>query len=175
MVKIGIISDSHDNQITLMEACHIFIDRKVSYIFHCGDFISPFSLQHLFKTEIPLRLVLGNNDGEKTILHKLINEQKDCILEDILLTTEIESRKIAMTHGHISTVLNTVLDSGYYDIVLSGHNHNKSVKKLDNGTLHINPGELGGWLRHEATMAILDLKQLTTEFITLESLKKMGY
>ncbi|MHA1330020.1 MAG: metallophosphoesterase, partial [Candidatus Hodarchaeales archaeon] len=150
MVKIGIISDSHDNQITLAEAVEIFVDSKVEYIFHCGDFISPFSLKHLFKTGIPLRLVFGNNDGEKIVIRKLVSEQKDCILDDILLTTEINGKKIAMTHGHITTVLDSVLNSGFYDVVFSGHNHNKSIEKLDNGTLHVNPGESGGWLRHDA-------------------------
>ena len=118
MVKIGIISDTHDNQFALRNAIKIFLQESVEYIFHCGDLIAPFSLQPLFETKLPLRLVFGNNDGEHRRIIEMVNEYENGILEEILLLDEISGKKIAMTHGHHQTVLQSILESGFYDLSL---------------------------------------------------------
>jgi putative phosphoesterase len=171
MTKIGIISDTHDNQIAILNALKVFKEQKVNIIFHCGDFIAPFSVKKLF--ELPLRMVFGNNDGEKRIIRQLVEKEKDCVLEDILIIEELEGRKIAMTHGHHKHVLETVLNSGSYDIVISGHNHEKMSKIYQNGTLHINPGEGGGWVKGFASTVVLDLDSMKPSFFDIWQYNKI--
>jgi putative phosphoesterase len=168
MMKIGIIADTHDNQHAIKKAITIFQEEQVNYIFHCGDFIAPFSVKALFKAEIPLRLCFGNNDGEKRIIRKLVSKQESCELGEIVLLEEIKGTQIAMTHGHHSDILTMALSSGNFDVVLSGHIHKKINEKLPNGTLHLNPGEGGGWLTGAPSLAILILDTLEVTFIDIK-------
>ncbi|MFX0182273.1 MAG: metallophosphoesterase [Candidatus Hodarchaeota archaeon] len=165
MTKIGIISDTHDNQIAIREAIKVFDEQNVSIIFHCGDFIAPFSVKKLL--EYPLRMVFGNNDGEKRIIRRMASNEKNCLLEEVILIEEIEGKKIAMTHGHYNNILESALYSCSYDIVLSGHNHERMSETLPNGTLHVNPGEGGGWLKGSASVAVLDLESMNTTFFDI--------
>jgi len=173
MVKIGIISDTHDNQFAIKNAVKIFLQESVEYIFHCGDIIAPFSLLPLFETKLPLRLVFGNNDGERLRAIEMVNEYAEGILEEILLLEEISGKKIAMTHGHHKTVLKSILESGIYDIILSGHDHQKKREIQPNGSLHINPGEAGGWIKKQATIATIDLTNLDVKFLEINFEKEL--
>ena len=167
MMKIGIIADTHDNQHVIKNAITIFQEENVDYIFHCGDFIAPFSVKAFFKADIPLRLCFGNNDGEKRMIRDLVTTQENCLLGEIMLLDYIGGKKIAMTHGHHSNILNMALTSGNFDVVLSGHFHRKEMEKLANGTLHINPGEGGGWLTESPSLVILNLDTLETKFVDI--------
>ena len=60
---IGIISDTHENEEAMKKATAIFKQRKVDFVVHCGDIVSPPVLDN-FK-ELKMKLVFGNNDGEK--------------------------------------------------------------------------------------------------------------
>jgi putative phosphoesterase len=168
MTKIGIISDTHDNQNAIKKALTIFNQEQVEYIFHCGDFIAPFSVKPFLESNLPVRLCFGNNDGEKVRIKQLATSQENCLLDEIILLEEINGKKIAMTHGHYPNVLDMALTSGRFDIVLSGHLHMKEIKKLSNGTLHINPGEGGGWTSSTPSLAILDLETLDNMFMEIK-------
>lgn len=165
MTIIGILSDTHDNMIAIKKAMEVFKTHKVEKLFHAGDFVAPFALIPCF--EFPCRLVLGNNDGEIRMLRRQVNGQDDCILEEVLLIEELDGKRIAMTHGHHSQVLNTILTSGSYDIVISGHTHQPTNEILSNQTLHVNPGEAGGWIGGAASVGILDVDSLDLEFVEI--------
>ena len=71
-MKIGIISDTHDDIHNVQNAIEIFREEKVDWIIHVGDFIFPGVIDEFkkLKDELPLSRmigVLGNNDGEKLI------------------------------------------------------------------------------------------------------------
>ncbi len=166
MVRIGILSDSHDNMRALERALTIFSEKKVDYVFHCGDFVAPFAVKKLLSFEKLIFAVFGNNDGEKRIIRTLFNQQTQKIAEHTLFA-EINGKKIAMTHGHIEGLVDSLINSKKYDIVLSGHTHQKMQQTTD-GVLHVNPGETCGWVTGTATIAIIDLTDLKTEFIEFE-------
>ncbi|HCL90984.1 MAG TPA: YfcE family phosphodiesterase, partial [Candidatus Atribacteria bacterium] len=42
-MKIGIISDTHDNLPKIKKAVGIFNREKVELVLHAGDFVSPFT------------------------------------------------------------------------------------------------------------------------------------
>src|SRR5215213_7004454 len=74
-MKIGIISDTHDDIDNVQNAIEIFREERVECIIHAGDFIFPGVIDEFkkLKDELPLSSiigVLGNNDGEKLILLK---------------------------------------------------------------------------------------------------------
>ncbi|MFW9854395.1 MAG: metallophosphoesterase [Candidatus Thorarchaeota archaeon] len=163
MTIIGILSDTHDNLIAIKRAVEVFKAHDVEMVFHAGDFVAPFALLPLF--EFPCRLVLGNNDGEIRLLRKRVKEHSDSVLEGVLLIEEINGKRIALTHGHHTQVFTTILTSGSFDVVISGHTHQQKDEVLSNQTLHINPGEGGGWISGRASVAILDLTSLERKFI----------
>lgn len=66
-MRIGVISDSHDDIINVRQAIKIFNRYDVDYVIHAGDYIFPgivLEFKNLNKN-IKLVGVFGNNDGEK--------------------------------------------------------------------------------------------------------------
>jgi putative phosphoesterase len=61
-------------------------------------------------------------------------------------------RKILVVHD----ISNRDIDYRNYDIVICGHTHKPNIDK-QNHTWIINPGECGGWLTGQSTIAIFDL------------------
>jgi len=166
-MKIGVISDSHDHMTNARKAVEIFLNKKVSAVFHCGDIVAPFmwmSFEELKKNEIPFYAVFGNNDGEKEGLRNIFG--KVCEIKGDFLEMKFSNRKILMFH-HLSTeMIEALAKSGNYDIILKGHTHQKFNHKIDN-TLILNPGESCGYLTGISSIAIIDLEQLSAEFIDL--------
>jgi putative phosphoesterase len=71
-LKIGIISDTHDDLNSVDSAISIFNREKVSLIVHAGDFIFPGVVERFRKRESAKFIgVLGNNDGEKLGLKEM--------------------------------------------------------------------------------------------------------
>ncbi|MDX1373255.1 MAG: metallophosphoesterase family protein, partial [Nitrososphaeraceae archaeon] len=66
-MKIGIISDSHDDIDNVKNAIKIFNSNNVDYVFHAGDYVFPGIVLELgnLNNDIKLVGVLGNNDGER--------------------------------------------------------------------------------------------------------------
>ena len=72
-----------------------------------------------------------------------------------------------MTHGDSEELVNSLLNSGDYDIVLRGHNHVAEIKKNDR-TLLINPGCLiEGKKWTKPSIAIYDLGKNSAKIIKL--------
>jgi len=69
-MRIGLISDTHDNLPLIKKAVRFFNDNKVDLILHAGDYIAPFSLNPLENLEADWEGVFGNNDGDKDLLTK---------------------------------------------------------------------------------------------------------
>ena len=67
-MKIGIISDSHDDVDNVNKAITIFEEEKVRAIIHAGDIISPPIVKEFKKLTdngIEFFGIFGNNDGEQ--------------------------------------------------------------------------------------------------------------
>jgi len=70
-MKIGIISDTHDNLLQIKKAVDIFNQEKVDLVLHAGDFVSPFTALEFKNLNCSLKGVFGNNDGDKILLRKM--------------------------------------------------------------------------------------------------------
>ncbi len=64
-MKIGILSDTHDDIENVQEGINIFNKNEVNLVIHAGDYTSPGVIQEFQKLRSKLIGVLGNNDSEK--------------------------------------------------------------------------------------------------------------
>jgi putative phosphoesterase len=63
-------------------------------------------------------------------------------------------------------LLNTLIDTGYFDAVVHGHSHNKGTQQRGK-TLVINPGELCGYLTGKVSFALLDTERKEAKIVEL--------
>ncbi len=138
-MKIGVISDTHDQRLPILEAIGIFNKEKVGMVIHCGDWVAPFSAARFAALKCPIKGVFGNNDGDKDLHRQRNSSFIDYCDEKIELA--VEGRKIFATHGHIPQLVENALKSGRYDAVFSGHTHTAHVK-VEGKTLWLNSGTL---------------------------------
>ncbi|MEA3273386.1 MAG: metallophosphoesterase [Patescibacteria group bacterium] len=157
-MKIGIISDSHNQLENFERAISYLHSVKAGLVIHCGDWTNPTTLEILKKLKIPLKGVLGNCDTEMEVYqYKLERELKSLIpdieLQDSFLETEIDDRKIVITHGDNESLLLKLIHSEKYDLVCCGHTHRAKIDKMEN-TLVVNPGSIAGFYNINPPVAI---------------------
>ncbi len=159
-MKIGIMSDSHDNLIMIKKAVQIFNEKAVDFVIHAGDFVAPFSIAPLDNLKCEYIGIFGNNDGEKFGLNKKSNGK-------ILFpphNVELNDKKILILHEPYEIV--SLTKSQVYDIIIHGHTHNHVIEKHER-TMVINPGECCGWLTGKGTVVILNINEMEAELIYL--------
>jgi len=157
-MKIGIISDSHDNLPKIEKAVKLFNKQKVGFVLHAGDFVAPFTILKLKTLRCDWRGIFGNNDGERTGLAR-ISEGK---IQEGPLRITLNNQKVTLVHD-INTINPDAEDAA---LVVFGHTHKLQILKKDSKLL-INPGEAGGWLTGESTVAIVDLTTLSSKIFNL--------
>lgn len=163
-MKIGLISDTHDNIQNIQNAISLFSNRHVNFVIHAGDIVSPKAVEAF--AGVKLIGVLGNNDldvgGLNNAFDKIGGQLKGefCELEQDDLT-------FAIYHGTNSRKNESIIQSGKYDVVVYGHTHRIQNKKIGK-TLVVNPGTAKGWFfGYRATAAVFDTKTKESEFLYL--------
>ena len=159
-MKLGLISDTHDNITMIHRAVEIFNREKVAMVLHAGDYVAPFSIKPLFSLEADFMGVWGNNDGDKIALNK-VGQGK------IVSSPTIETyggKKIII--GHFFETLEALVLSQQFFMIVYGHTHRPEIKKTGQ-TLVVNPGECCGWVYGKPTVAIVDLENQTARIIEL--------
>ena len=141
-MKIGVLSDTHDQGELIRKAVEHFNQEKVEWVFHCGDWVSPFIPYFFQNLKAPLRGVFGNNDGDK-FRHLAFKDRwgLDLQYEERFLEIELDARRIAVFHGDYSGLVDALVSCGKYDAVFHGHTHQKINEHVGN-TLSLNPGSL---------------------------------
>lgn len=157
----GVIADSHDNMHMLKKAVDLFNDRGVEIVLHAGDYIAPFTSREFRRLNCKLVGVFGNNDGEKMGLVKMFEGFGE--LHEGVHQLTLNEKTIAITH--YPEIANTLSSGGAYDVVIYGHTHRAEIKQ--GKTLLINPGECGGWLEGECSVAMLDLASMSADIVKL--------
>jgi putative phosphoesterase len=163
-MKIGLISDTHDNIQNIQNAVSLFNDKHVSFVIHAGDIVSPEAVEAF--TGMKLIGVLGNNDleinGLTNAFHKIGGQLKGELCE-----MEQDDLIFAIYHGTNSRRKESLIQSGRYDIVVCGHTHKVQNKKVGK-TLVVNPGTANGWFfGYGATAAVFDTQTREPEFLHL--------
>lgn len=139
---IGVMSDTHDQVHYLDRVIQFFNQQQVSHVIHCGDWISPFTLQYYKSLNAPIHGVFGNNDGDK-FLHMRVAQKQGLSLtmEDQLLVLEAFDKRMAVYHGTSPQIVNALIKCGVYDAVFYGHNH-RAKEETVGTVLAMNPGTL---------------------------------
>ena len=159
-MKIGILSDTHDNLPRIREAVETLNAIGVEFVVHCGDFIAPFSLNPFSVLRCDYRGVFGNNDGERPGLRKAYGGKIGADTAEL----ELGGKKIFLCHHRND--LPALAGSGKFDLICFGHTHQALVEK-HGATLVLNPGECGGWLYGTSTFATVNLENMEAEIISL--------
>lgn len=160
-MKIGIISDTHNNIDMTKKAMDVFNKHEVELIIHAGDLTSPKILNTL--VGIPCKFVLGNADIDIEILNDMANElgidkpEKYCDLR-------IGDKRILVLHGDDVRIFRDAVLSGRYNYIIKGHTHHFE-NYVSNNTRVINPGSL--FRGDDITVAILNTESDSVEKINI--------
>jgi putative phosphoesterase len=150
-MKIGIISDTHDDIENVQRAIEIFNAHGIDYVIHAGDYIFPGIVKEFEKSNAKLIGVLGNNDGEKAHLLKNFLDI-DGELKGELGEIEFDGLRFGIYHGKVKEVKERLVNTKNYDVLICGHTHkielpSDSTKEQDENitgkratTLVLNPG-----------------------------------
>lgn len=157
-MRIGLISDTHDNLPKLEKAIKVFNRKKVSFVFHAGDYVAPFSILPFKKLKCEYLGVFGNNDGEKNGLSR-VSEGR---IKEGFIDLEIGSKRITLIHD----ISELDLKDKKYDLIIYGHTHIPEIK-IKNSSLMVNPGECSGWLYRKPTIAIVDLADFSVKILRI--------
>lgn len=133
-MKVGIVSDTHDNLDVIESAVSLF-ESEVDAVVHCGDFVAPFSVTP-FDADFDFYAVRGNNDGEWALRETIQSVGAD--LGEMGELT-LAGTSFAVYHGTSQPIVDALVTCGTYDYVLHGHTHQRAHEEVD-GTVRINPG-----------------------------------
>lgn len=158
---LGVVSDTHGHVEETRDAVRMLSAMEVDEVIHCGD-IGSVPIIEMF-SDWPTHFVLGNVDSNGDELREAI-EAAGQTFHNRYGSIEREGRKIAFLHGDDDFRLSTALASGDWDLVCSGHTHQRSEQQHGK-TIALNPGAI-----HRAnprSIAMVDLPSLEINSITL--------
>lgn len=95
-MKLGIMSDGHDNMPLIGEVVKPFDRENVDLVLHAGDFVLPFTADKLKELRARFIGVFGNNDGDKLFRTKRLQEVGE--LYEECWESELDGKKIIMFH-----------------------------------------------------------------------------
>jgi putative phosphoesterase len=159
-MKIGVLSDIHDNIWALPEALQRLSECEA--LLCLGDLCAPFTI-----TEIAQRfpgqvhLVWGNNDGDKLLITRNAQAAGNVTIHGEFAELELGGRSIATTH--YPNIGQALARGETYDLVCHGHNHQRSITQVGRTTL-LNPGEVMGRLGVRS-VAVYDTDRDSAEII----------
>lgn len=160
-MKLGIISDTHNQRERCAEAIALFQAAGVEALIHCGDFTETEVLEQC--AVLPCSFVLGNNDFNNSHFLKDTAEEVHANFLGWSGVVTLAERTIAVTHGHLTGELRRLL-AMQPDYLLTGHSH-VTEDRREGTTRCINPGALHR--AREFTVAVLDLATDELTFLTV--------
>ena len=157
-MRIGIISDTHDNARNVLRMVEVLREARVERVIHTGDITRPATLRLFGALGVPLFGVYGNNDLERETLAAAAAEFGFTLAEPPLELRWAE-RRIVVVHDRKEHP-----ELPPCDVFLHGHDHRLALERV-NGTLVFNPGECAGWLEGRNAVGVLDLLRLEADVL----------
>ena len=161
-MKIGVVSDTHNNLKNIEIIINLFNDEKVPLVIHTGDISSAKTLERFSKLNSELIGVYGNNDRNELGL-KEVAQKNNFHFQEPPRKLSLIDREIAIFHepDNIDPYLS---ENKLINVVLYGHTH-RYENSTKNGILYFNPGESAGMQKGSNAIGILDLINLETRRI----------
>jgi putative phosphoesterase len=164
-MRIGILSDSHNNINNLGAALRLLDREGIQTVICCGDLVDAGCVP-LF-AGLELHLVEGNMEPDPAALSQAVQHLGNGGTFGLEYDATLQGKRLLALHGHLDDRLRDALHSGLYDYVFHGHTHRRRDERIG-ATRVINPGALGG-IRHESrSIAILDLARDDLRVIEIE-------
>lgn len=135
-MKLGIVSDTHDNLDLARKAVDFFLLEEVDTVVHCGDIVAPFTAELFDRDEFDFVAVRGNNDGEWNLKSTV---ERFGEFHNNVAELELKDSLVAVYHGTEEEIADALVESGRYDYVLRGHTHEKGLREVGE-TVEVNPG-----------------------------------
>lgn len=166
-MKIAILSDIHDQKANLEKIINRLKEKEIAEAIVLGDYCAPPTVRTLVASGLRCRCIFGNNDGDAGQILEAAqsSEGRVTFSQGDFDQYEIDGQKVFVTH--YPEIARPVAQSGQFNAVFYGHNHELFQEKLDNGCLLLNPGEVWGWLKGAISYAIWDTQTNTAEIINL--------
>jgi len=159
-MKIGVVSDTHNNLGNVREIVRLFNAAGVDRVVHTGDITKAKTLDVLAGLEAPLYGVYGNNDVERETLDASA-VQHAFVFRDPPLELDWAGRRIVVVHDPRD--LRHLPDSQHH-LVLHGHTHMARCER-QHETLIFNPGECAGHMKGYNAVGVVDLVTLDTTLL----------
>lgn len=163
-MKIGIISDSHDNIANLTKALDWLKKEGVEKIICLGDLTNIDTAGYLagrFSKEI--FIVRGNADNYDS---KELSGIKNIFYLEEIGAIEINGLKIGLVHEPFKIESLTKKGKKVFDFIFHGHTHKPWIEKSGLTTI-ANPGNLAGTV-YQASFAVFDTNKKSLELKILE-------
>lgn len=177
-MKIGIISDVHDNLRSLSKLISILRDKdRIDLLIHCGDWVMPFTMRTFVELGKPIRGVLGNGDPDiQKFQYQLQNlealKEADIQIKHRFFDTTLDNKRVGVIHGDDDDLNKALIESQLFDVLCVGHTHMPAVKR-EGKTLIINPGSLVGYMAEKGdvpiTYVVYDTSTDTAEIKDLDT------
>lgn len=158
-MRIGILSDSHDQIGRTAAAVALLAAEGAEVLIHCGDLTEPTIVHTVAGAGVPCHYVLGNNDFDLEGIERAVVATGGTML-GWAGEIELAGRRIGVTHGHLSSEFRSLLKAEP-DYLLFGHTH-QWLDERDGPIRQINPGALHR--AREWTVAMLDLDRDEVQF-----------
>jgi hypothetical protein len=159
-VKIGLLSDSHDDMAAIAKAVALFNAEGVVQVLHAGDIVSPFTFEVFRGLQAPLGGVFGNNDGDRLLLR----ERSAGALRPQPHFVTLDGLRVVIVHE--PPLVKSLARSGDFDCVVYGHTHEPDVRR-EGTALVVNPGKAAVLDKGRATVAVLETQTREARIIDL--------
>ena len=159
-MKIGILSDSHDDTAAIAKAVALFNDEDVAQVLHAGDIVSPFTFELFRNLRAPLGGVFGNNDGDRLLLR----ERSAGALHVQPHFVTLDGMRGVIVHE--PPLVRSLARCGDFELVVYGHTHVPDVHR-EGTALVINPGKAARLHKGRSTVALLDTQTREARIVEL--------
>ena len=159
-MKIGVVSDTHNNLGNVREIVRLFNAAGVDRVVHTGDITKAKTLDVLAGLDAPLFGVYGNNDVERETLEASAVRHA-FVFRDPPLELHWAGRHIVVVHDPRD--LRQLHDNEHH-LALHGHTHMVRCERQDK-TLIFNPGECAGHMKGYNAVGVVDLVTLDTALL----------
>ena len=161
-MKIGVVSDTHNNLKNIETIIKLFNDERVSLVIHTGDIANAKSLDRFSRLNCKLIGVYGNNDRNEFGI-KEVALRNNFNFQQPPRKLTLDQREIAIFHEP-DNIEKFLLDNEGINVILYGHTH-RYENSVKNEVLYFNPGESAGMQSGSNAIGILDLKNLEAKRI----------
>ena len=161
-MKIGVVSDTHNNLKNIEIIINIFNDERVPIVVHTGDISNANTLEQFSKLNSKLIGVYGNNDRYELGL-KEVAQKNNFQFQEPPRRLNLLDREIVIFHEP-DKIDQFLSQNKLIDVVLYGHTH-RYENNTRNGVLFFNPGESAGMQKGSNAIGILDLKNMEAKRI----------